>query len=84
VRDLVDLAQLHWGMEAALSEAGKGEREGRVSPALEFVTSAWATVFCEEAGGCVSDTRTVDLSETVAVPGSRGRQRLGLSGRGQR
>jgi hypothetical protein len=84
MRDLVDLAQLHSGLEAASSGAGHGEIDGRFPSALELVASAWATAFCEQAGGCASGTRTVDLSETVAVPGHRGRQRLGLSGRSQR
>ncbi len=81
-RDLVDLAQLHAGLEAA-SNAG----------VLELVSKAWAAEFCVQAGGCIRERaagsrsmlrHTVDLSETVAVPGHRGRQRLGLSGRSQR
>ena len=131
-RDLVDLAQLHAGLEAA-------SNAGRLSPLIELVSKAWAAEFCVQAGGCARDTRsaaaaiplqgmrftsvaepvsaalgptapgavrreepldsagrrrasgsrpmlthTVDLAETVAVPGHRGRQRLGLSGRSQR
>jgi len=80
----VSLAQLRGRLEdAALDAAGNGDADSR-SPGLEFVTSAWAAVRCEQARECVSGMRTVDLSETVAVPGSRGRQRLGLSGRSQR
>jgi len=99
MRDLVDLAQLQIGLEAALNAGGNGEI--RLSPVFELVARAWATAFCEQAGGCArgqlldaagrsrtpsrpTPTYTVDLAETVAVPGHRGRQRLGLSGRSQR
>ncbi len=138
-RDLVDLAQLHAGLEAALNAGRNRENADRLTPVIELVSKAWAAEFCVQAGGCVRDTRsaaagiplrglrftsvaepvspalgptapgavrreepldsagrlrasgsrpmlthTVDLSETVAVPGHRGRQRLGLSGRSQR
>ena len=121
-RDLVDLAQLHAGLEAALNAGGNRENADRLSPVIELVSKAWAAEFCVQAGGCARDTRsaaaaiplqgmrftsiaerpsdsagrprasgsratlthTVDLAETVAVPGNRGRQRLGLSGRSQR
>lgn len=80
----LSLAQLRLRLaDAALDAPGNGEVDSR-SPGLEFVASAWASVSCEQAGGCASGTRMVDLSETAAVPGSRGRQRLGLSGRSQR
>ncbi len=86
MRDLEDLAQLQFGLEAASNAAGNRENAGRLSAALEFVNKAWASAFCAQAGGCVrgTSTHTVDLAETVAVPGHRGRQRLGLSGRSQR
>ena len=121
-RDLVDLAQLHDGLEAALNAGRNRETADRLSTLIELVSKAWAAEFCVQAGGCARDTRstaaaiplqgmrftsiaerpsdsagrprasgsratlthTVDLAETVAVPGHRGRQRLGLSGRSQR
>ncbi len=60
------------------------ELDGRFLPDFQLAASAWAATFCEQAGRCASGTRTVNLAETVAVPGHRGRQRLGLSGRSQR
>jgi hypothetical protein len=89
LRDLVDLAQLQQALQAASNAAGEQEMAGRLSPVTELVAKAWAAAFCEQAGGCVHGGRsltagtpvTVDLSETVAVPGHRGRQRLGMSGR---
>ena len=138
-RDLVDLAQLHAGLEAALNAGRNRENADRLTPVIDLVSKAWAAEFCVQAGGCVRDARsaeagiplrglrftsvaepvspalgptapgairreepldsagrlrssrsrpmlthTVDLAETVAVPGHRGRQRLGLSGRSQR
>jgi hypothetical protein len=138
-RDLVDLAQLHAGLEASVNAGRNRDNADRLSPVIELVSKAWAAEFCVQAGGCVRDTRsaaaaiplkgmrftsiaepvsaalgptapgairseepldsagrrraagsrpmlthTVDLAETVAVPGNRGRQRLGLSGRSQR
>jgi hypothetical protein len=128
VRDLVDLAQLQLGLRQALRAAGREDRP-RMTGATELVARAWATAFCEQAGGCVrkiqrldagvdattrpegfrfasraaapeeyatgdrggfvaagsmSSTTSVDLSEAVAVPGERGRQRLGLSARAAR
>ncbi len=92
-RDLVDLAQLHAGLEAALNAGRNRENANQLTPVIDLVSKAWAAEFCVQAGGCVRGrasgsrpmlTHTVDLSETVAVPGHRGRQRLGLSGRSQR
>ena len=92
-RDLVDLAQLHAGLEAAANAGRDRETADRLSPVLQLISKAWAAEFCVQAGGCIRErasgsrsmlTHTVDLSETVAVPGHRGRQRLGLSGRSQR
>jgi hypothetical protein len=88
-RDLEDLAQLHAGLEAANAGRNHANADG-MSPALDWVARAWAAEFCVQAGGCARGgssgprqmlTHTVDLSETVAVPGHRARQRLGLSGR---
>ena len=71
-------------VEVDYVDRATGALDSRFLPDFELAASAWATAFCEQAGGCASGTRAVDLTETVAVPGHRGRQRLGLSGRSQR
>jgi hypothetical protein len=87
---LVDLAQIRRALGAADPVAAAG--------ALDLVTNAWQHEFCHQVGGCAtgapsgtgraggagwrSATPVFDPSGTVGVPGNRGRQRLGQSGRG--
>lgn len=87
---LVDLAQIRRALWAADPDAAAG--------ALDLVTNAWQHEFCHQVGGCAtsapsgagraggagwrSATPAFDPSGTVGVPGNRGRQRLGQSGRG--
>lgn len=87
---LVDLARIRRALQAADSTAAAG--------AVDLVTNAWQYEFCRLAGACVTGgpsgagraggagwsnaTPVFDPSGTVGVPGNRGRQRLGQSGRG--
>ena len=47
-----------------------GALDDRFLPDFELAASAWAAAFCAQAGGCAFGTRTVNLAETVAVPGA--------------
>jgi hypothetical protein len=87
---LLELAQIRRALGAADPDAAEG--------ALDLVTNAWQHEFCRQVGGCatgapsgagraggagwLSAAPVFDPSGTVGVPGNRGRQRLGQSGRG--
>ena len=83
MRDLEDLAQLQFALEAA-SNAGHREIAGRLSVALEFVNKAWRPRFASRLAVRPGTSTYSRSRRNRRGPGSSRRQRLGLSGRSQR